>query len=153
MLLPLLFFTQSKGGKSIKRCVHGISCWGDDLSSYEVKYTQKPKTWWGNKKIVRPNPEKWNPNLNPIPEFWLLLCIPKTRLLWILLSDYITRSEPRGGGTLKKNDPNSLHTWCWTLDTILRYVCTSMRIISFILQFGKIEKRSYKECNGILIRY
>ena len=39
--------------------------------SDEVRYTQKPKTWWGNKKIVRPNPEKWNPNLNPIPEFWL----------------------------------------------------------------------------------
>ena len=82
MLLLLLFFTQSKGGKSIKRCVHGISCWGDDLSSDEVRYTQKPKTWWGNKKIVRPNPEKWNPNLNPIPEFWLLLYITKTWLLW-----------------------------------------------------------------------
>ena len=35
-----------------------------EYSDEEVRYTQKPKTWWGNKKIVRPNPEKWNPNLN-----------------------------------------------------------------------------------------
>ena len=147
MLLLLLFFTQSKGGKSIKRCVHGISCWGDDLSIVMKKsgIPKSPKPDGGTKKFCE-------------PIHFDYFCIyqkldfyeTQTRLL---PSDYITRSEPRGGGTLKKNDPNSLHTWCWTLDTILRYVCTSMRIISFILQFSKIEKRSYKECNGILIRY
>ena len=66
MLLLLLFFTQSKGGKSIKRCVHGISCWGDDLSSEEVRYTQKPKTWWGNKKIL------WDPTLKNETRIWTL---------------------------------------------------------------------------------
>ena len=159
MLLLLLFFTQSKGGKSIKRCVHGISCWGDDLSIVMKKsgIPKSPKPDGGTKKL-------WDPTLKNETRIWTYTWIlitfvynkkidfyeTQTRLL---LSDYITRSEPRGGGTLKKNDPNSLHTWCWTLDTILRYVCTSMRIISFILQFSKIEKRSYKECNGILIRY
>ena len=118
---------------------------------------KSPKPDGGTKKL-------WDPTLKNETRIWTLylnfdyFCVyqkldfydTQTR---ILLSDYITRSEPRGGGTLKKNDPNSLHTWCWTLDTILRYVWTSMRIISFILQFSKIEKRSYKECNGILIRY
>ena len=59
MLLPLLFFTQSKGGKSIKRCVHGISCWGDDLSIVMKSGIPKsPKPDEGTKTIVRPNPEK-----------------------------------------------------------------------------------------------
>ena len=41
MLLLLLFFTQSKGGKSIKRCVHGISCWGDELILEEGERQRK----------------------------------------------------------------------------------------------------------------
>ena len=101
----------------------------------------------GEQKNCETQPWKMKPESEPYT--WILITFvynkkidfyeTQTRLL---PSDYITRSEPRGGGTLKKNDPNSLHTWCWTLDTILRYVWTSMRIISSV----KLKKRSYKEC-------
>ena len=79
MLLLLLFFTQSKGGKSIKRCVHGISCWGDDLSIVMKKsgIPKSPKPDGGTKKFCETQPWKMKPESEPYT--WILITFVYTK--------------------------------------------------------------------------